>query len=125
MLQVMNDEFDVNVEDNSGEEIAAKIVGLRKLTLQGDFTMVDDMYSKWQQRQSNGGDGRIKFQHVTGDDNEDDTDWDSDDIDEEDEEDGNDVEMRDAPAAMKAPKEKPQPKIDEEGFTEVIGRKRR
>ena len=125
MLQVMNDEFDVNVDDNSGEEIAAKIVGLRKLTLQGDFTMVDDMYSKWQERQRKGGDVKIKFQHVTRDDNEDDTDWDSDDIDEEDEEDGNDVEMRDAPASVKAPKEKPQPNIDEEGFTEVIGRKRR
>ena len=125
MLQVMNDEFDVNVDDNSGEEIAAKIVGLRKLTLQGDFTMVDDMFSKWQERQSRDGDGKIKFQHVTRDDNEDDTDWDSDDSDEEDEEDGNDVEMRDAPASVKAPKEKPQPNIDEEGFTEVIGRKRR
>ena len=125
MLQVMNDEFDVNVDDNSGEEIAAKIVGLRKLTLEGDFTMVDDMYSKWQERQSKGGEGRIKFQLVTRDDNDDVTAWDCDDIAEEDEEDGNDVEMRDAPALLKAPKEKPQPIVDEEGFTEVIGRKRR
>ena len=125
MLQVMNDEFDVNVEDNSGEEIAAKIVGLRKLTLQGDFTMVDDMYSKWQEGQSKGGDRKINFQHVTRDDNEDDTDWDSDDIREEDEKDDNDVEMRDVPTLVNASKEKLQPKIDEDGFTEVVGRKRR
>ena len=125
MLQVMNDEFDVNVEDNSGEEVAAKIVGLRKLTLQGDFTMVDDMYSKWQERQSKGGDRKINFQHVTRDDNEDDTDWDSDDISEEDEKDDNDVEMRDVPTLVKASKEKLQPKIDEDGFTEVVGRRRR
>ena len=122
MLQVMNDEFDVNVEDDSGEEIAAKIVGLRKLTLQGDFTMVDDMYSKWQERQSKGAERKTNFQHVTRDDDEDDTEWDSDDIDEEDDD---DVEMLDAPALVKAPKEKLQPKIDEEGFTEVVGRKRR
>ena len=126
MLQIMNDEFDVNVEDGSGEEIAAKIIGLRKLTLQGDFAMVDDMYSKWQERQSRGGDrGKINFQHVTRDDDEDNTDWDSDDIEGEDDDDDNDVEMGDAPALVKAPKEKVQPKVDDEGFTEVVGKKRR
>lgn len=124
MLQVMNDEFDVNVEDGSGEEIAAKIIGLRKLTLQGDFAMVDEMYSRWQERQSKGdGGGKINFQHVTRNGDEDDTDWDSDDIEEEDADD--DVEMEDAPSMVKAPKEKVQPKVDEEGFTEVVGRKRR
>ena len=126
MLQVMNDEFDVNVEDGSGEEIAAKIIGLRKLTLQGDFAMVDEMYSKWQERQSKrggAGGGTINFQHVTRNGDEDDTDWDSDDIEEGDADD--DVEMEDAPSLVKAPKEKVQPKVDEEGFTEVVGRKRR
>lgn len=122
MLQVMNDEFDVNVEDGSGEEISAKIIGLRKLTLQGDFTMVDEMYSKWQDRQSKGTGGKISFQHVTTDDDEIETDWDSDDIDEEDD---SDVEMGEAPALVKATKEKVQPKVDDEGFTEVVGRKRR
>lgn len=125
MLQIMNDEFDVNVEDGSGEEIAAKIIGLRKLTLQGDFAMVDDMYSKWQERQSKGGDrGKINFQHVTRDDDEDDTDWDSDDTEGDDDED-NDIDMGDAPALVRAPKEKVQPKIDDDGFTEVVGKKRR
>ena len=126
MLQIMNDEFDVNVEDGSGEEIAAKIIGLRKLTLQGDFAMVDDMYSKWQERQSKGGgSGKINFQHVTRDDDEDNTDWDSDDIEGEDDDDDNDVDMGDAPALVKAPKEKILPKIDDDGFTEVVGKKRR
>ena len=126
MLQIMNDEFDVNVEDGSGEEIAAKIIGLRKLTLQGDFAMVDDMYSKWQERQSKGGGGgKINFQHVTRDDDEDNTDWDSDDIEGEDDDDDNDVDMGDAPALVKAPKEKVQPKVDDDGFTEVVGKKRR
>ena len=125
MLQIMNDEFDVNVQDGSGEEIAAKIVGLRKLTLQGDFAMVDDMYSKWQERQSKGGDrGKINFQRVTRDDEEDSTDWDSDDTEGEDDDD-KDLDMGDAPALVKAPKEKVQPKVDDEGFTEVVGKKRR
>ncbi len=124
MLQIMNDEFDVNIEDGSGEEVAAKIIGVRKLTLQGDFAMVDEMYSKWQERHSNGGvGGKINFQHVTRGDDEDDTDWGSDDIEEEDGDD--DIEMGEAPALVKAPKEKVQPKVDEEGFTEVVGKRRR
>lgn len=123
MLQVMNDEFDVNVDDGSGEEISAKIIGLRKLTLQCDFAMVDEMYSKWQERQSKGSGGKINFQHVTRDDDADETDWDSDDIDEGNED--NDVEMEEASAPVKAPKEKVQPKVDEDGFTEVVVRKRR
>ena len=123
MLQVMNDEFDVNVEDGSAEEVAAKIIGLRKLTLQGDFTMVDEMYSKWQERQSKGSaGGKINIQHISREDNEDETDWDSDDI--EDEDDG-DIEMGEEPELVKVPKEKIQPRIDEDGFTEVLGRKRR
>lgn len=119
----MNDEFDVNVEDGSGEEISAKIIGLRKLTLQGDFAMVDEMCSKWQERQGRGSGERINFHHFSRDDHEDETDWDSDGIDEED--DNDDVEMGEAPALVKTPKEKVQPKVDEEGFTEVVGRKRR
>ena len=123
MLQIMNDEFDVNIDDGSGEEISAKIIGLRKLTLQGDFAMVDEMYSRWQERQSKGSEGKVNFQHVTRNDHEDETDWDSDDVDEED--DDGDVEMGEAPALVKVPKEKVQPRVDNEGFTEVIGRKRK
>lgn len=122
MLQVMNDEFDVNIEDSSGEEVAARIIGLRKLTLQGDFTMVDDMYRDWQQRQQNGGSGKFNFQHVELGEHEGETDWDSDYLDEVEDE---DVEMGEAPALVKAPKEKLQPKVDEDGFTEVISKKKR
>ena len=122
MLQVMNDEFDVNIEDGSGEEVAARIIGLRKLTLQGDFTMVDDMYRDWQQRQQNGGSGKFNFKHVELEEHEGETDWDSDDLDEDEDE---DVDMDEAPALDKAPREKLQPKIDEDGFTEVISKKKR
>ncbi|KAG6993934.1 pre-rRNA-processing protein TSR2 [Physcia stellaris] len=124
LLQVMNDEFDVNVEDGSGEEIAARLVGLRKMTLQGDFTMVDEMYARWNERQRKGGDA-VRFQHVTRGEEDDDTDWDSGDMDTDEEQDGDDTPMDEAPALPKAPKEKVVPKVDDEGFTEVVGKKRR
>ena len=121
LLQVMNDEFDVNVQDSSGEEIAAKIIGLRKLTQKGDFAMVDDMYRQWQERNIKGDDAKINFQHVHRQDDEDDTDWGSDDVEEEDV----DVDMAEAPHSPKVPKEKVQPKVDDDGFTEVMSKRKR
>ena len=119
LLQYMNDEFDVNIEDGSGEEVAAKIVGLRKQTLQGDFVKVDDMYQTWLNRKSKS--GTLNFRHITKEEDEDDTDWDSDDIDGEEE----DVDMHEAPSLVHVPKEKVVPKVDEDGFTEVVTRRRR
>ena len=121
LLQIMNDEFEVNVDDHSGEEIAAKIVGLRKLTLQGDFVMVDDMYREWMQRKSRGGADRVNFQYMDRGEEQDDTDWDSDDV----EDNGEEEEVEEAPSLVRVPKEKVFPKVDEEGFTEVVSRKKR
>lgn len=122
LLQVMNDEFEVHIDDSSGEEIAAKIVGLRKLTLQGNFSMVDEMFATWQQRQSGGG-GTVQFRHVERGEDDDETDWDSDDG--EDDSADEDMEMEQAPPLVKIPKEKVQPTIDADGFIEVIGKRRR
>lgn len=119
----MNDEFEIVLEDESAQEIAAKIVGLRKLTLQGDFTMVDDMYARWKDRQSRGS-GTVTIQHVERGEDEDDTDWDSDDMEEE-EPNNEDVDMDEAPALLHVPNEKPQSEIDEDGFTKVVGKKKR
>ena len=121
LLQVMNDEFDINVEDGSGEEVAAKIVGLRKMTLQGDFRMVNDMYRQWQERTSKGGGEKINFRLVEREDGADDTDWDSDDV----EEGNEDVDMDEAPSLVRVSKEKVQPKVDKDGFTEVISKRKR
>ena len=119
----MNDEFEVNVDDNSGAEVAAQIVGLRKMTLRGEFEKVDEMYNKWTARR--GGEGNssaLTFKHVTRAEDEDDTDWDSESVVEDE-----DVDMAEAPALVKIPKEKVEPKVDAEGFTEVTSssRKRR
>ncbi|MCJ1229696.1 hypothetical protein MMC12_006365 [Toensbergia leucococca] len=119
ILQIMNDEFDVNLQDGSAEEIAAKIVGLRKLTLRGDFGMVDEMYSRWVERQKRGGDA-VRFQHVERGEDDDDTDWDSDDLEDGEE----DEKMEEAPPLVKVRKAKVRPEVDEDGFTKVIGKKK-
>ena len=124
LLQVMNDEFEVNVEDGSGEEVAAKIVGLRKLCGRGDFEVVDEMLGRWRERQARGGE-RVAFRRMREGDDDEEEEEDSDDDEEEEEVDDEDVEMDDAPELVKAPKEKIVPKVDEEGFTEVVGKKRR
>ncbi|KAI4270146.1 MAG: hypothetical protein LQ337_006867 [Flavoplaca oasis] len=118
LLQVMDDEFEVNVEDGSGEEVAARIVGLRKLCVRGDFEVVDGMLERWRERQARGGE-RVAFQRMHEGDEDDE------DSDDEDDEEVEDVEMDDAPELVKAPKEKIVPKVDEEGFTEVVGKRRR
>lgn len=123
LLQVMNDEFEVNVDDGSAEEVAARIVGLRKLTLRGDFAEADRMYEKWVERQKKGG-SAVKFQRVERGEDDDDTDWDSDDA-EGDEDEGDDVDMDEAPKLVKAPREKVEPQIDEDGFTTVVAKKKR
>ncbi|KAL8990725.1 MAG: hypothetical protein Q9177_000688 [Variospora cf. flavescens] len=115
LLQVMVDEFEVNVEDDSGAEIASKILGLRKLTLQGDFGMVDEMLARWKERESRGGE-KVRFQR--GQENHDDEE-------DEEEDSDSDVDMEEAPPLVNAPKEKVVPKVDDEGFTEVVGRKKR
>lgn len=122
LLQVMNDEFETNLEDNSGEEVAAKILGLRKLTLQGNFAMVDDMYSRWEQRQNRGVE-TISFKHIGAGEEEDDTDEESDEL--ELERSDECVEMEQAPALVHISKEKSQPKADDEGFMEVVSKRRR
>ena len=125
LLQIMGDEFEIHIDDGSGEEIAAKIVGLRKLTLQGNFTMVDEMSRKWQERQSRGG-GTVHFEHVMKGEDDDDTDWDSDDMEVDINEDfaDDDAESEQAPKMTKVFRAKVQPKIDDDGFIEVVSKKR-
>lgn len=122
LLQVMNDEFDLNVEDESAQEVAANIVAFRKSTLAGDFTKIDTLYLRWQDKQSRGGD-IVKFQHVeTGEDNGD-TQSDSDDSEETETE--QDVDIEKPMMTARLSKEKVVARTDEDGFTEVIGRRKR
>lgn len=120
LLQVMGDEFECQLEDESEIGVAAEICRLRKLIGRGEFGDVDALYARWEEKKKKGPE-KFNLQVVDhGEDGEEDDD-DDDDEDDEDE----DVEMGDAPELAPAPKEKPPPEVDEDGFTKVTGKKRR
>ncbi|KIW94842.1 uncharacterized protein Z519_04820 [Cladophialophora bantiana CBS 173.52] len=133
LIQVMLDEFEVVVDDGSAEETAQKIwSGATKLG-GGDVSELNELYAKWQEKQKNGGDKVVGI--VRGEDKEaEDTDWDDDDEGSEEEEEWNgfpdrpDVQMDDAPSIIDIdwkPKQKPEPEVDEDGFTKVVSKKKR
>ena len=122
LLQVMLDEFEVNVDDESGFEVAEQIMRLRKDCGKGDFTEVAQLKDRWEKKGKGG--KQVEFKRVERGEEEDDTDWDSDDLEETDEEyEDGDVEMGEAPSILE--KEKPVPEVDEDGFTKVTGKKKR
>lgn len=122
LLQVMLDEFEVNVDDESSLEVAEQIMRLRRDCGKGDFTEVSQLKERWGKKGKGG--KQVEFKRVERGEEEDDTDWDSDDLEETDEEfEDGDVEMGDAPPMRE--KEKPVPEIDEDGFTKVTGKKKR
>jgi len=118
LLQVMSDEFEVNVDDESETKVAQTIMRSKKEISEGDFSGVDSMWKSWQERK-----GKVaipsNLQIVEHD-------QETDEEDDDDEDDEDDAEMADAPALVPAqPKEKPAPEVDEEGFTKVVGKKKR
>lgn len=115
LLQVMIDEFEVNVDDDTGVEVADQIVRARSQCALGQFDEVE----KLRERFVNLGGKKVDGMFKKTEDADQDTDWESDDSGDSDEE-GADVEMADAPA----PKEKPAPEVDEDGFTKVTHKKR-
>jgi len=130
LLQVMSDEFGVDVEDDSEEVVAWEIIVLRRRIVgEGDLGALGEVEQRWKNR------GRRKDEIVTVDDGTlelgSDEEWNG----FEDEDGGvqidagngdRDVEMGDAPALVPvARKEKPAPEVDDEGFTKVVGKKRR
>ncbi|KAI1211455.1 pre-rRNA-processing protein TSR2 [Annulohypoxylon truncatum] len=115
LLQVMWDEFETNVDDDSEVEVADRIVKARTQCAAGNFEFVEELRRRWLATKGK----TVKVQEVDGEDQE--TDWESDD--DEDEED-EDVEMDEAPALVAVPKERPPPEVDEDGFTKVTRKKR-
>lgn len=110
LLQVMTDEFNVDVDDDSSFEVAEQIVNLRAACIKGEFDEVEKLRQRWASRK-----GQKVTMHQAPEQDQD-TDWEDDDEDDEDGDNDGDVKMDEAP---KAPKEKPQPEIDEDGFTMV------
>lgn len=110
----MQDEFDLNVEDESEVPVAEEIMKLRKETSEGDVSGVEAIKKRWEER---GGKIPQNLQVVEHKD-------DDDDESSEEESDDEDVEMGDATPAP-APRQKQEPEIDDDGFTKVVGKKKR
>ncbi|KAJ5129626.1 Pre-rRNA-processing protein TSR2 [Penicillium bovifimosum] len=109
-IQVMNDEFDVAVDDESAADLADLIMEIKTQTDRGEFGTVQQMWEKYQKKSERS--AASQFQRVEDQDQE---------TDEESEE---DTEMGDAPALVRAPRERAEPEVDDEGFTKVVGKKR-
>ncbi|KAI4906161.1 hypothetical protein J4E90_010834 [Alternaria incomplexa] len=120
LLQVLEDEFGVRVEDETEVAVAREIMAIRKEIGEGNTAMVDALQKKWEDRKGKEvATGSVNVKETNQD-------FEGDSVDEETDED-EDVDMDDAPALVPAkPKAaKPEPEIDEEGFTTVVGKKKR
>lgn len=123
LLQVMNDEFEVVVDDGSAAETAQTIWSGGEKLAKGDTTDLENAYAKYLEKQKSGQKEQLKF--VQGKDEEgEETDWDDDDDEEFNGFGDDDVQMDEAPQLVQK-KEKPAPDIDEDGFTTVVSKKRR
>src|SRR5271155_152174 len=124
LVQFLYDEFEITVDDKdySPWEASLRIMTGREKILQGDFSQVDRWYEEWVEKQRTGS-GRIAVQRMD-DDEAQETDWDEEDGEGEDER--KDVEMDEAPQLVEKPKrEKLEPEVDEDGFTKVVGRRKK
>jgi pre-rRNA-processing protein TSR2 len=117
----MVDEFEVNVDDDSGTEVATNILKARLGCAIGQFDEVAALRTRWTNRKGTKVDQMFK----KAEDADQDTDWESDDSDDDDEgASGADVDMEEAPALVPAPKQKEEPQVDDDGFTMVTKKKR-
>lgn len=107
LLQVMVDEFEVAVDDESSYDVAMEIIRLRSQCRSGSFEEVDRLLDRWMARKGQ------KVVMKQGEDEEQDTDWDDTDGSDDEDED-----MGEAPALVEK-KEKAAPEVDEDGFTKV------
>lgn len=119
LLQVMVDEFEVNVDDDSALEVAQQIVRARTQCAAGQFDETIALAERFAKLKGGGG-GGVGSLFQKAEDPDQDTDGDSDDGEDDDDDEGSDVDMGDAPA----PKEKAEPQVDEDGFTMVTKKKR-
>ncbi|KAL2861296.1 Pre-rRNA-processing protein TSR2-domain-containing protein [Aspergillus pseudodeflectus] len=118
LIQVMNDEFDVVVDDESAGEVAERIMEVRKAVEKGEFEAVRQMWAEWEAKRGQRGSAVAGFRR--GEDVEQETDEE-----ESDDDDEGDVDMGEAPALVRAPRERVEPEVDEDGFTKVVGKKKR
>lgn len=115
LLQVMQDEFDTRVEDDSEEEVARSILVLKKrLVEEQSLAAFQEVEQRWKNRGKMKTDVKVVDGEVEV--GEDEDDWEGFDDEDEDTEMGG-VALNATPIAKK---EKLEPEIDEEGFTKVV-----
>jgi pre-rRNA-processing protein TSR2 len=128
LVQVMNDEFEVVVDDDSAAAVAEEIMQMRGQTARGEFGDIQARWQKWKTK-TNGRDGASLFRKVEARDEDqetdDDDDGDGDDDDDDDDEEEEDVDMAEAPSLVRTSRPKLEPEVDESGFTKVVGRRKR
>ncbi|OMP86668.1 hypothetical protein BK809_0003840 [Diplodia seriata] len=118
----MEDEFEVRLEDESEVAVAATVVKIKDELNNNVFETVDAMERRWRQRRGKG--PNLTNVEVVQEGTQDKSD--SDDDADDDVEDDDDTDMGEAPQLVAAePKEKVEPEVDEDGFTKVVGKKRR
>jgi pre-rRNA-processing protein TSR2 len=117
LLQIMQDEFDCNVEDESENEVAGNILKVRQRMMETrTLEAAHEIERRWKNRGQMKTD-KVLVQEVNQD--AEDGEWEG--FPDEDDD------MEDAPplvAAPREPKEKPVPEVDDDGFTKVVGKKR-
>lgn len=118
LLQIMGDEFECNVEDESEVAVAGDILKVRSRMMETrSLQAALDVEQRWKNRGSMKTD-KVVVQEVNQDADEEEFEGFDDD---------EDMEMEEAPvlvSAPKVPKEKPIPEVDDDGFTKVSGKKR-
>lgn len=115
----MIDEFEVNVDDDSGVEVAKNVITARQGCTVGKFDEVQALRTRWMNLNGT----KVAQMFKKAEDADQDTDWESDSDDSDDNNDGGaDVEMDEAPPLV--PKQKDEAQVDEDGFTMVTKKKR-
>uniref|UniRef100_A0A060T8U8 ARAD1D05610p n=1 Tax=Blastobotrys adeninivorans TaxID=409370 RepID=A0A060T8U8_BLAAD len=86
LLQMMQDEFDVDVQDGSGEVVAQQIVNIYRQCAEENFSTVEKLFSQYQEREEKKSKGLLKPQIVKpqteageDDDSEEEGEWEDDD----------------------------------------------
>lgn len=113
LIQVMNDEFEVMVDDESAGNVAAEIMEFKAQTTRGEFGAIQELWETWQKKGQQKASAASIFKKVDALDEDQETDDSEDDLEDE------DVEMGEAPTLVRAPREKVEPEVDEDGFTMV------
>lgn len=114
LLYAMLDEFDTHVDDGTAQPVASNMIKLYEECRQLNFSRVEDMYTKWLEKQKNGP-SKERFVQV----DEVSSDEDEEDEGEEEDDDGMDVDMdQDVPELVT----KPEPIVDDDGF-ELVQKK--